>query len=466
MSGFTIQCTTTGASESVTLPLVTGYNYDCTVDWDDGAPVSVTAWDDANATHVYVTPGTYTVEITGTCEAWSINNTHSSKLQWTQIVSFGDVVDFDGFLDLTGAFYGCTNLTGSIPSLAASTGLTSLFKAFRQCTGLTGSIPSLSANTNLTTLQTAFFYCTGLTGSIPSLSANTALAYMQYAFFNCTGLTGSIPSLSANTALVSLYRTFMNCTGLTGSIPSLSANTALTDVSLAFYGCTGLRIDPWMFYDDGEQSTKFLNRTVDFTQCFERGSCSADQGQAPDLWNCDFGTGSATATNCFAGAGNDLTSLINYNNIPAAWGGTGYVDTPPEITSVDSDIYNGLTITIDGTDFESSGGAVYICDTNDLSDTTKVSQTVTSQSDTEILARVTGVSGPGAKYVYVVDSDDQISDSPYAVTFSDEHLSIGNNTTLDDAYDGTIKKVCLCGRKLEHGEIRAINLGMLKDREF
>ena len=56
-----------------------------------------------------------------------------------------------------------------------------------------------------------------------------------------------------------------------------------------------------------EQSTRFLNQSVNFESCFERTSFTGTIGEAPDLWNCDFG--------------NSLTSISNYSTIPSAWGG-------------------------------------------------------------------------------------------------------------------------------------------------
>lgn len=62
----------------------------------------------------------------------------------------------------------------------------------------------------------------------------------------------------------------------------------------------------------GEESTRFLNKTIDFTDCFARGAFTGTQGTAPALWDCDFGTGTPTKTGCYGGAGNSLTSLDNY----------------------------------------------------------------------------------------------------------------------------------------------------------
>jgi hypothetical protein len=81
-----------------------------------------------------------------------------------------------------------------------------------------------------------------------------------------------------------------------------------------------LIINPTTFYADGEQSTRFLNKSVSFQNCFFRSSfIGTSTGTSPDLWNCNFGTGTPTRTNCFGGAGNSSTSISNYAAIPAQW---------------------------------------------------------------------------------------------------------------------------------------------------
>ena len=66
---------TTTDNETITLPLVSGFEYDFDIDWGDGSPVEqVTAFDDPDITHTYGLSGTYTVTITGKCEAWSFND--------------------------------------------------------------------------------------------------------------------------------------------------------------------------------------------------------------------------------------------------------------------------------------------------------------------------------------------------------------------------------------------------------
>ena len=95
-------------SKTITLPLVEDYNYNFTVDWGDGRPISeITAHDDEDKAHTYAEAGDYNLVIEGTLEAWSFNNAEDGdKDKILSVENFGDL----GYKNLSGAFHGCTNL--------------------------------------------------------------------------------------------------------------------------------------------------------------------------------------------------------------------------------------------------------------------------------------------------------------------------------------------------------------------
>ena len=94
------------SGDSITLPLLPGFNYNFTVDWGDGSPLStVTSHADPNKVHTYAKSGIYTLTINGTLPAWSFNNT-GDKDKIIQVLNFGSV----GWTNLDSAFYGCNNL--------------------------------------------------------------------------------------------------------------------------------------------------------------------------------------------------------------------------------------------------------------------------------------------------------------------------------------------------------------------
>lgn len=303
MAGFKTQWTTSAPGETITLPLFDSGVFNCTVDWGDGGATSaITAWDDVDKTHTYVAAGTYDVEITGECPAWLFNNA-GDKLKIVDILDWGDSADFGGFSYLYGGFYGCTNLKSCGPvgsKILAKAGLNSLFRLFSLCSNASFTVinPGLFDNcANVTNMSEMYYGCTNLI-SIPSGLFDFCSSNLTFAF--CFGLCTSLASIPAN-----LFR----------------LNLSVTSFSYCLYLCSKLQLNKNTFYADGEQSTRFLNKTVTFTNCFNRTSFTGVQGEAPDLWNCNFGTGSANPTSCFSGAGNTAASISNYADIPVPWGG-------------------------------------------------------------------------------------------------------------------------------------------------
>ena len=146
--------------------------------------------------------------------------------------------------------------------------------------------------------------------------------HLASGFFGCSNLTtlGSDPIKPSGDGVTSFDSCFFDCTSLT-SLPTdlFRYNTNATVFFACFYGCTSLTLRSDIFYPSGGQSTRFLNQSINFSNCFNRSSFTGTQGTAPDLWNCNFGTGTPTRTACFGGAGNSTTSISNYNDIPSEW---------------------------------------------------------------------------------------------------------------------------------------------------
>ena len=300
--GFMTEWTVSGDAEgrTITLPLVTGYNYDCVIDWGDGSAKSVvTAFDDVNRIHTYSVAGKYKVEITGTCEGWSFNNA-GDKLKITNILYWGNPLKFKDFKYLTGGFYGCTALKSFGRGSILFSGSGGFYETFKNCISVT-SVP-----------VDLFKYSTAVSTD-----------GFRYTFYGCTKLT-SIPTdlFRYNTAVsTSGFRsTFEGCSSL-ASLPDglFRYNTAVSDNGFyrTFYGCAKLQLHKWIFYSTGEEGTRFLNKTLSFANCFSLTSFTGTIGEAPELWNCNFGTGTPTRTDCFNG--HSINSVSNYADIPAEW---------------------------------------------------------------------------------------------------------------------------------------------------
>jgi len=232
----------------------------------------------------------------------------------------GHYVTMSGGFDFEGApagymfnntFYGCSNLTGPIPSslfgALSGTPAANMFRAaFYGCSNLTGPIPSgLFGNISGAPASYMFYYtfygCSNLTGSIPSglfgvISGAPAERMFSATFQGCSNLTGPIPSglfgnISGTPASYMFYGTFQGCSNLTGPIPSgLFGNISGTPASYMFYGtfngCSNLTGESALMPDGT-------------THLYEQ-----------------FTTASGTeCDDCYNGA----TGLNDYATIPSAW---------------------------------------------------------------------------------------------------------------------------------------------------
>lgn len=240
---------------------------------------------------------------------------------------YNTAVTTDGF---HGTFQDCTSLT-SIPTDLFRYNTTVTVNAFNStfwgCVSLT-SIPTDLFRYNTAVTQNGFyytFYNTALTSiptdlfrynttvtsqgfygtfqgcasliSIPTdlFRYNTTVSTNGFTatFANCTSLT-SVPAdlFRYNTAVsgAGFSSTFQNCTSL-ATVPAdlFRYNTTCRDFSYVFYGCRNLQVLSNTFYEPGEETTRFLNKSMDFTNSFNRTSFTGTQGTAPDLWTCDFG---------------------------------------------------------------------------------------------------------------------------------------------------------------------------------
>jgi len=209
---FAMQFTTTGASETLTIPCQNVGTFNATIDWGDGGPTSaITAYNDANLVHTYAVAGDYDVRISGTFPNIQFNNA-GDKLKLKQIYQLGSV----GLTRLDRAFWGCTNLTSACAHAVNNTAaVTNLYTTFYNCTGLTTLDVSSWNTAAVTNMSYMFLGCSSLT-TLDVSSWNTAAVTTMYAmFYNCTGLT-TLDVSSWNTAAVTnMGNMFFNCTGLT-----------------------------------------------------------------------------------------------------------------------------------------------------------------------------------------------------------------------------------------------------------
>jgi len=325
LGGFITEWTVSGdtSARTITLPLYDDGTFNCGVNWGDGSTSTITSYADSNRIHTYDSDGVYNVEISGECPGWSFNFT-GDKLKITNIISWGSETDFGGFSYLIGGFYGCANLktlgTGKIISNSTHE-LTNLSLTFFGCESITSITSGLFDNLiDVEYISNTFRSCISLQ-SIPSglFDKCTKVIDMAWLFYDCQVLT-TVPSglFDKNILNRDFINAFNNCMSLE-TVPNglFRLNTVCTDFNSTFNTTPNLQLNPWIFYNDGEQSSRFSGQTIDFTWVFLRRSFTGNQGTAPDLWNCTYG--GVTSTEAFFGSGNSLTSIDNYGDIPIGW---------------------------------------------------------------------------------------------------------------------------------------------------
>jgi surface protein len=306
---FRINTTNLGVSDSQSfaLPLVATGTYDFTVAWGDGNSSVITAYNQPDVVHTYVTGGTYTLEITGTLTGWVFDG-GGDRLKLLEISAWGDVV-----LGTTEGYYfrGCGNL---------------------EITAATGS-PLRSATSNL---AECFLDCTVLTAAASNIGAwdVSAVTDMTSAFAGCTNFNKNLAAWDTS-SVETMSSMFVNCTVFNnGGFPLTWTTTALQLASLMFSGCGEL--NQTVSFSDMSNVTSMASM---FQGClvFNNGSPSND-GANPLTF---------TTTSALTDTSNMFSLCAAFNQTLVLSDVTGVVSTNSMFNN-NSDFNNGST-TNDGT---------------------------------------------------------------------------------------------------------------------
>lgn len=102
-------------------------------------------------------------------------------------------------------------------------------------------------------------------------------------------------------------------------------NRKIIDFSFVAHNCESLQLTSNIFCADEalEKATRFnqVDYEVILDGAFSRDLFTGVKGTAPTLWDYTYPFGKSNR-DTFGGAGNSLTSLTNYADIPTDWGGT------------------------------------------------------------------------------------------------------------------------------------------------
>ncbi len=248
-------------------------------------------------------------------------------------------------------FKGC-NLITSIPdhlfdtnTLLSGNGFNETFSG---CPGIVQAVNTdlFKFNPSNSSFYGVFNSDTGLT-SFPDNLFDAATGCgsnsFRFTFNNCSGLNQAIPAgLFDNNPLVGaqgFYATFAGCSKLTSAPDGLfrvHTSAAAETFFATFQKASNLTMSKWIFYNAGEEGTRFLNKSVGFGSFFDLFGFTGIAGQAPELWKCNFGTGTPILG---AYIFHSLLSLTNYYDIPI----TMVLDVAPATDWAVGDIVTGQT---------------------------------------------------------------------------------------------------------------------------
>ena len=215
-------------------------------------------------------------------------------------------------INISYCFSGCTALTTiSADLFANNTAIKSFNYCFYECTALKAIPEGLFAkNAEATSFSYCFANCKGLTAIPENLfEKNTAATDFKNCFQSCSALK-AIPGnlFEKNTAATDFSYCFYDCssTQLT-TIPEglFAKNAEATNFNSCFYGCTYMMFNPNIFVDptaaEQDKLNRFIDKDMDFRNCFYQVNLHNNSGTAPALWKYEKGSGQWKTTNCFKG---------------------------------------------------------------------------------------------------------------------------------------------------------------------
>ena len=262
---FIFKITTTSSNKQFLLPVTRPGGTSApnvNVDWGDSSSSQITSETDPDRFHTYASPGTYTVQVSGYCPGFNVDNNSAYRSLYVEIVDWGTV----GFEELN--FYGCNNLD---------------------------TLPVDGSN-----------------NAINHQGLNTVKRFSST--FRQTGIT-SIPNglFDFASAAISFTNTFVFCQGLT-SIPSglFDNNTEVRDFSSVFRNCRSVVGIPSQFFTNNQKVTTFENAFNMATTSNSLIGVTPTDSNGDEIWE---RTPTPVGTDCFA----FCSGLTNFGDIPLSF---------------------------------------------------------------------------------------------------------------------------------------------------
>ena len=247
----TVDTTKAGsASDTFVLPLQIATT-NMTIYWGDGNSDLITAYNQAELTHVYSVGGIYQITLDGPfggvkyrnlgdkLKISSIDNWGSnvwSSMKWAfwgcsnMVANYSDSPDTSLVLDMSNAFHTCTNFNGSVDFNTSSA--TSMTYMFYNCTNF--NQPVNFNTTSVSNVILMFGSCTNFNQPITFNLPNCTSLYLM--FSSCTLLNEAI-NITTSSLLVTCTSMLKLCTSL-NSLVTISNTSSVTTMQSMFQQCT------------------------------------------------------------------------------------------------------------------------------------------------------------------------------------------------------------------------------------
>jgi len=293
---------TTTSDETITLPLNYGGTFNFLVDWGDGSDDTITAYNQSEKTHNYVTAGTHTVTISGTLPTWGFKN-GGDKLKIKTVDNWGQI----GLIDMSGGFQGCSKLTSSATDAGDFSNIifNGLAIMFNGATLFNGDIGAWDVSSN-TNFYQMFKDAAAFNKDISSWSMGLAIS-LNSMFLGASSFNQDIGGWDTSSAT---------------NMSSMLALGAAFNQDISSWNVSSVTNMSWMFFDatsfDQNLGSWNISNVTQFTGMFEGATLStANYDSLLTGWeaqtvsqNESFHGGSSTYT-LGSAAETSRTSLIN-----------------------------------------------------------------------------------------------------------------------------------------------------------
>jgi len=221
--------TESSATKQVKLPLTSDGVYNFVANWGDGTTSTVTAYDQAEVTHTYLSGGTYTIILDGTINGWKFNNT-GDKLKITNISNWGNLlVSNDG-----NQFYGCQNMTCTATDTLDVSNVTDMTGMFNNCQIFNGYINNWNVS-NVTTMIIMFSGCWKFDRNL-NLWDVSNVTNMSQMFFACYVFTSDLSSWNVSN-VTDMIQIVSYCTVFNSDLSSWNVSNVI-NMSSMFQECS------------------------------------------------------------------------------------------------------------------------------------------------------------------------------------------------------------------------------------